>query len=303
MPALALTSPAATHSFRAMGTDVTTVLSDGHAAAFNAVERLFRDWDALLSRFRPDSELSALNASTGTPHRVGEVLFAAAQVAMNAARATDGLFDPLLARRMEELGYDRTFDALPAHQAARQSASAWRAGTWRSVVLDPVAQTVLLPSETGLDLGGIAKGMAVDTALALLVEMGLPYAAVNAGGDLAVHGSPPGEAAWNIAIDGGRHRVVTLRSGALATSSIRRRAWRVGGEQRHHLIDPRTGLPAQTGLTLVSVAAASCRQAEVAAKTALLLGPAAGSDFLVRNGLTGLLVTELGSEWRIGRWT
>jgi thiamine biosynthesis lipoprotein len=303
MPSLAAESPAASHSLRAMGTDVTTIIADGQPAAIATVERLFSEWDAMLSRFRPDSELAALNASAGMPHQVGPVLFAAAQAALDAAQASDGLFDPLLARRLEDLGYDRTFDALPAQRIASQPGRDWHPGEWRSMVLDPVRQTVTLPAGTALDLGGIAKGMAVDAALALLIEMGLPYAAVNAGGDLAIHGVPPGQAAWNVAIEGGAHRLVSLHSGALATSSVQRRTWQVGGELRHHLIDPRTGMPARTGLALVSVAAASCRQAEVAAKVALLLGPAAGSDFLERNGLSALLVTERGSEWRIGHWT
>jgi thiamine biosynthesis lipoprotein len=230
------------------------------------------------------------------------VLFSAAQAAIDAATATDGLFDPLLARRMEDLGYDRTFDVLPADSPAGV-ARYWHPGEWRSVALDPAQRIVTLPAGTGLDLGGIAKGMAVDAALAMLVEKGLPYAAVNAGGDLAVHGVPPGESAWTVVVDGGTHRAVSLGSGALATSSVQRRVWRVGGELRHHLIDPRSGLPAQTGVALVSVAAASCRQAEVAAKVALLKGPAAGSDFIERHGLSGLLITERGSEWRVGAWT
>ncbi len=303
MPSLATTSLAATHSFPAMGTDVSTIFPESQLAAIATVERLFTDWDATLSRFLPDSELAAVNASAGTQHQVGPLLFTAAQAALDAAQATDGLFDPLLARRLEDLGYDRTFDALPAQRTVPGHAREWHPGEWRSVVLDPVGRTVTLPAGTGLDLGGIAKGMAVDAALALLIEMGLPYAAVNAGGDLAIHGVPPSAAAWNVAIDGGAHRLVSLRSGALATSSVQHRSWRVGGELRHHLIDPRTGMPAQTGLALVSVAAESCRQAEVAAKVALLLGPAAGSDFLERNGLSALLVTSRGSEWRIGQWT
>ena len=118
--------------------------------------------------------------------------------------------------------------------------------------------------------------------------------AVNAGGDLAVHGQPPNASGWEIAIDGSVPSQVSLRSGALATSSVERRRWQVDGQPRHHLLDPRTGMPATTGLRSASVAAATCQQAEVAAKAALLLGPAAGSDFLLRRNLSGLLVTDDG---------
>ena len=221
--------------------------------------------------------------------------------AIRAATATDGLFDPLLGRRMEELGYDRTFDALMPDRVGLPL-RAWHPGEWRSIAVDRARQTVTLPAGGGLDLGGIGKGMAVDAALALLVRRGNPYGAVNAGGDLAVHGQPPDANGWEIAIDGSVPSQLSLRSGALATSSVERRRWQVDGRPRHHLLDPRTGMPAATGLRSASVAAATCQQAEVAAKAALLLGPVAGSEFLLRRNLSGLLVTDGGDALRIGAW-
>lgn len=285
-----------------MGTEITVVMPRDDARANEAaIEALFATWDAQLSRFRPDSDLSQLNAAAGAEHRVGDRLFRATTAAIQAATATDGLFDPLLGRRMEELGYDRTFDAL-VPDATEEGLRAWHPGEWRSIVVDHSRQTVTLPAGGGLDLGGIAKGMAVDAALALLIGRGIPYAAVNAGGDLAVHGEPPNAHGWDIAIDGSVPSQLSLRSGSLATSSVERRRWQVSGRPRHHLLDPRTGMPASTGLRSVSVAAATCQQAEVAAKAALLLGPAAGSDFLVRRNLSGLLVTDGGHALRIGSW-
>jgi thiamine biosynthesis lipoprotein len=223
--------------------------------------------------------------------------------AVDAARATGGLVDPLLNGRMVELGYDRTFDELGSEKRGGASPRPWHAGEWRAITLDPRRRTVRLPAGSGLDLGGIAKGMAVDAAMALLVGSGIAYGAVNAGGDLAVHGLPPGQDAWPIAIEGGDERMVTLRSGALATSSTLRRRWSVGGRERHHLLDPRTGFPAATGLTQASVASSTCRQSEAAAKAAILLGPVAAVDFLERHRLSALLVTTGGQELRIGPWT
>jgi thiamine biosynthesis lipoprotein len=290
------------HRFTSMGTDVVVLAPPDRPGAGDRVARLFAEWDRRFSRFNPDSELSRLNAAAGTTVEVSEPLTAAIVAAIEAARATDGLFDPLLERRMVELGYDRTFSQLPA---ARPEApiEAWRAGAWRAITVDPIRRTVQLPGGTGIDLGGIAKGMAVDAAVALLAADGLPYAAVNAGGDLAVHGVPPDVSSWPIAVEIGlRHRTVTLRSGALATSSVLRRRWRVNGGERHHLLDPRTGLPARTGLAQATVAAATCRQAEIAAKVALLSGAAVGADFLERRGLAGLLLTMDGTEWHVGHW-
>ena len=292
---------AATASFTAMGTMVTVVAPADHRL-FRLVEAVIRHWDRTLSRFTADSELAALNASAGEPRSVGPVLFAATKVALDAARATDGLFDPLLARRMEELGYDRTFQDLPANLTSAQPLGPWRRGAWRGILVDAVRKTVRLPPGTAMDLGGIAKGMAVDAALEQLIGNDVPYAAVNAGGDLAVHGLPPGASSWEIGIDGTIPGQASLQRGALATSSIERRTWLRAGVPVHHLIDPRTGLPSHSGLLSVSAAAATCREAEVAAKVALLLGPAGGRDFLERHGISGRLVSSVGEVCHVGAW-
>ncbi|MDQ2934276.1 MAG: FAD:protein FMN transferase [Chloroflexota bacterium] len=296
------TTPVVEKRFRAMGTDIAVFVPPGSADAHQLAFETVAAWDARFSRFRPQSELSELNRATGLAFAASDELFGAAQTAVEAARATGGLFDPLLATRMTELGYDRTFDALPAAAEPRRLA-AWVPGRWRQIVLDPERRTIRLPSGSGMDLGGLAKGMAVDAALARLVAAGLTYAAVNAGGDLAVHGLPPGFTAWPILVEGPGGRVVTLRGGALATSTTLHRRWRVGSEQLHHLIDPLTGFPSASDVVLASVAGNSCAQAEVAAKAALVAGRAAGAAFMQRRKLAGLLVAEDGSSWRIGPWS
>ena len=289
--------------FTSMGTEISMLLPADAADAGEPVVQLFDEWDRRFSRFRPDSELSILNARAGEQTDVSEPMLAALMAAFDGARATDGIFDPLLANRMVELGYDRTFTQLPTERAG-VSLTQWQPGMWREVAIDPINRTVTLPAGSGVDLGGIVKGMAVDAGLALLVESGLPFALVNAGGDLAVHGTPPATPVWPIAIElGARERVVTLRSGGLATSSALRRRWRTNGSEQHHLLDPHTGMPAQSGVVQASVAAASCRQAEIAAKVALLSGATAGATFLEQHRLAGLLLTDDGTEWHVGRWT
>lgn len=288
------------HRFRSMGTDVVVVLPVGRESIAESVERLFHEWDRRFSRFRPDSELTALNRAAGTPFSVSRPMFEAVSTAIAAAQATDGRFDPLLAGRMVELGYDRTFDELP-HGRSASPLRPWHAGEWRDIRLDEAARTVTLPPGSGLDLGGLAKGMAVDAAIDGLTAAGAAFAAVNAGGDLAVLGTPPGEQPWDVALDG-VDDPVSLTPGALATSSILRRRWRVDGAPRHHLLDPRTGLPVDNDLAQVSVAARTCAQAEVAAKAVLLMGATAGTDFVERRGLSALLVTRAGSTLRVGSW-
>jgi thiamine biosynthesis lipoprotein len=223
------------------------------------------------------------------------------EAALAAARATDGLFDPLLGARMVELGYDRTFDELPARHSSLPLA-AWRAGAWREIVIDRPRAIVRLPVGHRVDLGGLAKGMAVDAALEALIVDGASYAAVSAGGDLAVAGLPPGQSFWPVAIEGPKETVVTLREGALATSSVLRRRWQVQGTERHHLLDPRTGMPSTGPILQASVAAATCGQAEVAAKMAILSDLPAAIGRLEAHRLAALLVTADGEAWRVGTW-
>jgi len=292
-------------TFRAMGTDVEVLLPVGHATAVASAVAVFAAWERRLSRFDPDSELSRLNARSGAPVVVPQAVFDVVATALDAACATDGVFDPTILRRLEDLGYDRTFAEIgrgDAHGEPAPPRRPWTAA-WRNVRLDPRTRTIDLPPGIGIDLGGIAKGMAVDAALASLADLGLPVAAVNAGGDLAVRGTPPGTATWRIAVetrDGGEP--VAIEGGALATSSTERRRWTRGGAELHHLVDPRTGLPARSGLISVTVAAHACAQAEVAAKTALILGLDDGSAFLARTGLSALAIDEAGVRHRIGAW-
>jgi thiamine biosynthesis lipoprotein len=292
----------AVHRFRSMGTDVTVVLPKGALRHANDVEAIFDDWSDRFTRFAPSSELMHLNRHAGMPVSVSPAMLDAVDAAVAAASSTDGLFDPLLGSRMAELGYDRTFDLLPVDRPAA-SLRPWHAGEWRSIRIDRGQGTVTLPAGAALDLGGLAKGMAVDAALDALADAGMSFAAVNAGGDLAVHGLPPDEEAWSVAVEEYSAGSVRLSSGALATSSVLRRRWTVDGYVRHHLLDPRTGMPVENELAQVSVAAGTCRQAEVAAKAVLLLGATGGAHFIEQHGLAALLITRRGEELRLGVWT
>ncbi len=286
-----------------MGTEVSVVAEAGEAERARAeVAELFERWERTLSRFREDSELSRLNALAGTQVVVSELLLGALTTALAAARATAGLYDPTLLRALERLGYDRSFEHVPALAPAATVASA-PGGGWRRIRLDQRERTVTLPAGVGVDLGGIGKGMAVDAAIERLRADGLRRAMVNAGGDLRVLGTPADLGSWPVAIDGPKGSLtVPLARGALATSGIGRRRWRQGAAERHHLLDPRSGQPAWTGLWSVTVAAATCARAEVAAKTAFILGQRAGADFLAGKRLAGLLATDSGAWRAAGSW-
>jgi thiamine biosynthesis lipoprotein len=280
------------HTFEAMGTAVVLVLPAARVVEARRVERLFAEWQGICTRFDPRSQLSRLNSARGEPVVVGELLFRVLSVALEAASATDGLFDPTLLRSLEAIGYDHDFATVVRDAPSRPFSGALpRTGGWRDLRLDAERRTARLPPGVGVDLGGLAKGMAVDAAIVDLTSAGIEVAAVDAGGDLAVVGLPPDADRWSIAIDApGRALTISLSGGAIATSGVARRRWRQGTEARHHLIDPRTGLPSTADLFSVSVAAPTCAQAEVAAKAAFLLGPEEGSRFLVEHGLAGLFV-------------
>ena len=280
--------------FRAMGSDVH-VLVDGPAGllqvARDRVEELERRW----SRFRPDSEISRLNALAGAPMAVSPETLGLVGRALEGARVTGGRFDPTVLGDVLRAGYDRTFEALG--DAGGDAGSPLGRG-WARVVVDAAGSSVTLPAGVGLDPGGIGKGYAADLVVEELRAAGAAGVCVNLGGDLRAEGQAPGGGSWVVGIEHplrpGRAATVTLAGGAVATSSRVRRAWGPAGDHRHHLIDPATGAPAGTGLAAVTVLAARGWQAEVLAKAAFLGGLERGRALLTVLGADGLLVDDRG---------
>lgn len=290
--------------FQAMGTTISLIAPEGSLSiALRLTRDLFEEWERALSRFRSDSELSRLNAAAGLRTPVSALLLRVLSASLDAARATNGIFDPTVLQRMLEIGYDRTFTALPTSLPATPSAPHAQLGGWRAIEVDTARSLVRLPAGVGLDFGGIAKGMAVDAALDLLEAQELTPALVSGGGDLAVRGLPPEVTHWPIAAPGkGEGWVIGLERGALATSGVGRRHWRQGEQTRHHVLDPRTGEPSASALWSVTAIAATCAQAEVAAKVALILGHAQGAQFIEETRLGVLMVAESGEWSAAGAW-
>lgn len=281
----------ARHTFRAMGTRIE-VLADGSedparlADGVVRVQDTFERLERRCSRFRADSELTQVNRRAGRPTRLSPELAELVSLALAAARRTEGRFDPTVLDAVVAAGYDRDFDEVLA--GARGALRPPRpCGRWREVRLE--GDVLELPAGVGLDLGGLAKGRAADLAAEAALRNGLRWVLVNAGGDLRLVGEPP---AGGISVgvedpeDPSAEALrLQLLSGALATSSITRRAW---GPGLHHLIDPRTGTPAATGVLQATVWAPTCAEAEIAAKDALLRG----EEILGR--VPGVLVLEDG---------
>lgn len=296
-------------SFPALGTTATLVVTDGAglAAARSSLETELQAVDETCSRFRPDSELVRLNARAGLWTTVSARLFQAIDVAFRAASATAGLCDPTVGRSLRLAGYDRTFELVRRRDGTRFRLDFAPAAGWQAVEIDRREQRVRLPSGVELDLGATAKALAADrsaTAAAAATGCG---ALVSLGGDIAVAGEPPRDG-WAIRIGDShsmsleaRGPVVSIRSGALASSSTTVRRWRAGGTELHHIVDPRTGEPAPRAWRTVSVAAASCVDANTASTAAIVLGPSAPA-WLEERRLPARLVGETGRTTCVAGW-
>lgn len=286
-------------TFRAMNTDVAVTAAHDEEAIAGRVAATFAAAERRFSRFRDDSELSALNRAQG-PFVASRALFDMLWRARYYVELTDGVFDPTVGGLLSTLGYDRSF-APGALDRARASRPA-RAARFVDIVLDRETRAVVRPQHVQLDLGGMAKGHTVDRAALHVVESG----AIDAGGDAVVRGSAPDGDEWLIDIEDPRDQsrtVATLAvaNAAVATSAPNRRRWRVGPDFVHHLIDPRTQRSSTSDLLQATVVAPSAEVADVFAKTAFLLGTRAGHRFLERQpGIGGVLVPANGAALFVG---
>jgi len=288
-----------TRCFRAMNTDVRlvvcapTVRLPEAARAADEVQGLFGRAEATLSRFIGDSELSRLNKSAGYPFKASPMLLEAVAASVRAARLSDGIFDPTILPCLLAAGYDASFERLTAPHCNTPLPTP-NHYDWNDIVLDPRTSTIYLPFGASLDLGGIAKGWTVDRAAERV--NGFPGFAVDAGGDIVVGGAQADGQPWTIGIadpfsETNDLMMTELTGGAVCTSSTVRRRWTLGEVSRHHIIDPRTGEPAKSGVVAATVAAGTAAQAETIAKVAIILGEKEGMEFIQRqDGVEGLLV-------------
>lgn len=295
-------------TWRALGTNVDLVVTGGDVAvARTAVAAVLEDVDRTYSRFRPDSELVALNARAGQTVQVSPLLADAIDVALRAAYLTDGLCDPTVGKALRRIGYDDDFATILARADPIRLWIEPIPG-WQTVAFDRERREMRAPVGVELDLGSTGKAYAADLAVAAAVDaLGGAGALVGLGGDIAVSGASP-DGGWRVlaaedstAAPDGPGEVVVLASGGLATSSTMVRRWLRGGVALHHLVDPRTGLPAVSPWRTVSVIATTCVDANAAA-TAGLIGGELGPDWLHGLQLPARFVRLDGTMRRVGGW-
>jgi thiamine biosynthesis lipoprotein len=304
-------------SMRAIGT--TAVVAVTEPIAVDKAEMILRDElvaiDMACSRFRRDSELSALHRADGQCVQVSRLLFDAITVACEVAWRTDGAVDPTIGKAIEALGYDRDFEQLdqldefneldghgPGPAETLQPAPGW----WR-IELDPRTRTVRLPVDTHIDLGSSAKALVADRSAQRIAQGVHTGVLVSIGGDVAVAGPAP-EGGWavGVAFDSSISvhevdQVIAIESGGIASSSTAVRTWQRGGRRLHHIVDPATGDSVAPYWTLVSAWGDSCVDAN-AASTAAVVWAERAVPKLVELGQPARLVRHEGKVITIGGW-
>jgi thiamine biosynthesis lipoprotein len=295
-------------TFHALGTTAALVVteSDRLAEAEQVLRAELDMIDMACSRFRPDSEISRLHECAGSEVTVSPLLAEAIGVALRAGRLTGGLVDPTVGTAVSDLGYDRDYDLIDPDSPLPIPFARPAPGWWR-VSLNETERRVLVPRTVRLDLGATAKALAADRAAQRIAATVGTGVLVSLGGDVRVAGQAPDEG-WRIGV-ADDHRLaglepqttVTIRSGGIATSSTTCRTWRRAGRTLHHIVDPRTGDVPESAWRTVTVAAASCVDANTASTAAIVLGWAA-PGWLTSTRLPARLVGSSGNVLTVAGW-
>jgi thiamine biosynthesis lipoprotein len=277
--------------FRAMNTHILLAAEGPEEqvqAGFLQAQAFIQAGERRFTRFSEDSELSQLNRSAGAWFSASPDLFEVVSQAVRLHHLTGGLFDPAVLDALEQVGYDRSMEEIRVYGAAIAPVLfRTRPRSIREVLLDGQRAQIFLPEGLRLDLGGIAKGWITERAAHILSECSTACA-VDAGGDAFAIGLPAGESAWQMTLEDPSDEtkalaVLNLPPGAAATSAVTKRRWLQGGVARHHLIDPRSQLPAETDWLSVTAIASHLAEAEVFAKS-LLIGGSRQSAQIARAG-------------------
>lgn len=260
------------------------------------VERI----DVACSRFRADSELAGVNAAAGSETVVNELFAKALDAALRGAELTDGDVDFTCGASLDAVGYDRDFDQLRAAGVTVVLNGYVPAPGWRAVSWDRARRALRIPAGSRLDFGATAKALAADLAAQRAHAKAGCGVLVSLSGDLAIAGPAP-EGGWRVRVtddhrSGGDApgQTITLTEGGLATSSTTVRRWKASARELHHVLDPATGRPAESCWRTVSVAAATCLDANIAATASLVRG-APARDWLERLRLPARLVRHEGT--------
>jgi thiamine biosynthesis lipoprotein len=271
------------------------VIADDPEDEVRAALQRALDWFVVVertcSRFDPASEVRKLAEQAGQPVAVSPVLFQAVRFAVALARRTRGVFDPTVGQLLEQQGFDRHY---VTGERAASSIAPDATVSYRDVQLDARRRTITLRRPAVLDLGAVAKGLAIDLAERELA--GYANFCIDAGGDLVVRGRNARSEPWQIGVQHPRDPdslvcTLELTDQAVCTSGDYER--RTGNSSGHHLLNLRTQRPAE-GIASVTVVAPTALAADGLSTAAFLLGPKRCLPFLERQGVAGIMITSAG---------
>jgi thiamine biosynthesis lipoprotein len=263
------------------------------------IYKLFELTENTCSRFLDESELSILNQQIGKAVNVSSEMFSILTEAERFFKETAGIFNPGVLSAIENNGYSKSIEKIRGQEIDIPAPLAAIAIHSQPFTLDQKLRVVTLHSK--IDLGGIAKGWVIDRAAQFLEKMAFGF--INVGGDIRIFGSLPRP--LNIGIESPFEETnmissLLVESGAVATSTSMKRKWLVKGEWRHHLIDTKTGRPSASKIVSATVTAPTALEADVWAKTVLLLGEEKGQKWIIEKGVPAVLINKEGNIWRGG---
>jgi len=298
------------YRFRAMNTEIT-LAAEGELSkvelGFKQAQDYIEASERRFTRFSDDSELSQLNHSAGTWFQASADMTFLLLLVKQYVEQTNGLFNPSILPDLERAGYDRSMELIRAEESLLPASDprlfmSPHLLPFDGLLINNAENLIFLPYGMRLDLGGIAKGWIAEQAAMILAEYS-SACLVDAGGDMFMVGLPNGEDSWRIDLEDPRKADWLLTSlsvppGAVTTSSVAKRKWIQGEVPRHHLIDPRTGQPAETDWLSVTVFAPHAEMAEVFAK-ALLIAGSREAELVARNApeISYIAVTPKGEIW------
>jgi thiamine biosynthesis lipoprotein len=279
--------------FGSMGSDAHVIVNGGPDGIIQAIRDRIAELERMWTRFDSGSELMRLNSAAGRFYPVSEETLTLIRCGVEGWRRTGGLFDPTVLGSVIRAGYDRDFAALATGAAPGSSPLQTAAG---GILV--TGRSVLMPKGAGFDSGGLGKGLAADMVTAEAMAAGAEGVCINLGGDLRVRGTSPDSGGWTASVDH-PHRseplaLVGMSDGAIATSTTLLRRWTVDGEERHHLIDPRSGCPSDGEAEFVTVIAKNAWLAEVLAKAALIDGGEGALQHVENGNGEGIMVLRSG---------
>jgi len=312
------TVPEASYVFDgfAMGTVLTVkVLTHDEKLAEKAADKALAEVRRLHKMFDPndpESELSFLNKAAGSPEPlpVSADMSRVLRAALRIRKLSGGVFEPAMGKLIALWGFNAERKNLQVPDSSRISAIVESTHWGREIVITAGGDSVKIGEHAGsLDMGGIAKGYAVDRAIAVLASCGVRKALVNLGGEIGVLGVGSNGRSWRVGVQhprvNSRHiGVIDLTEGFyVATSGDYERYFILGNRRYHHILNPATGYPAARGVLSVTVIASSCMEADGMATAAFVMGADRGIEYLEQSGAKGLILYAEDGETESGNFT